>query len=57
MSQMKEKPVPPKQVKTPHRKATNEAGERRDVESQRGTWRRIRKIVERHRKTFDELGT
>jgi hypothetical protein len=55
MSPLKEKSVPTKHAKTPPGEATNKDGKRKDAESRGGTRRRIRKIVERHRDTFDEL--
>ena len=55
MSPMKEKPVPTKPAKPKHGEATNEDGKRKDAEPRSDTRRRVRKIVERHRETFDEL--
>lgn len=55
MSPMKEKPVPTKHAKPPRGDATNEDGKRKDAEPRSDTRRRVRKIVERHRETFDEL--
>ncbi len=55
MSPMKEKPVPTKHAKPLRGEATNEDGKRKDAEPRSETRRRIRKIVERHRETFDEL--
>jgi hypothetical protein len=55
MSPMKEKPVPTKQDKPSRGKATNADGKPKDAEPRSETRRRVRKIVERHRETFDEL--
>jgi len=55
MSPMKEKPVPTKHAKPLRGEATNEDGKRKDAEPRRDKRRRIRKIAERHRETFDEL--
>jgi hypothetical protein len=55
MSSMKEKPVSTKHAKTPRREAKAPDGQRKDAEPRRDTRKRIRKIVERHRETFDEL--
>jgi len=40
---------------TPRSEATKEDGRGKDAEPRRETRRRVRKIVERHRETFDEL--
>jgi hypothetical protein len=55
MSPMKEKPVPTKHAKPQRGETTNEDGKRKDVEPRQDTGKRVRKIVERHRETFDEL--
>jgi hypothetical protein len=55
MFPMKEKPVPTKQAKPPRGEASNDDGKRKDAEPRRETRRRVRKIVERHRETFDKL--
>jgi len=55
MSRMKEKPMPTKYAKPPRGEATDEDGKRKDAEPRSKTRRRIRKIVERHRETLDEL--
>ena len=55
MFPMKEKPVSTKYAKTPRREATGEDRKRPEAEPRPETRRRIRKTVERHRKTFDEL--
>jgi hypothetical protein len=55
MSPMKEKPVPTKPATPPRSEATNDDGRGKDAKPRRETRRRIRKIVERHRETFDEL--
>jgi hypothetical protein len=55
MSLMKEKPVSTKYTKTPRREATAGDGKKKDTEPRRETRKRIRKIVERHRETFDDL--
>jgi hypothetical protein len=55
MSPMKEKPVPTKSTKPTSGETTNEDGKRKDPEPRSKTRRRVRKIVERHRETFDEL--
>jgi hypothetical protein len=55
MSPMKEKPVPTKQDKPSRGKATNADGKPKDAEPRSETRQRVRKIVERHRETFDEL--
>ena len=55
MSPMKEKPVSTKHTKPTSGEATNEDGKRKDTEPRSDTRRRVRKIVERHRETFDEL--
>jgi hypothetical protein len=52
---MKEKPVRTKHAKPTRGEATNEDGKRKDQEPRSDTRRRVRKIVERHRETFDEL--
>ena len=53
--QMKEKPVPTKHAKPTRGEATTEDGRRQDVKRRSETGRRVRKIVARHRETFDEL--
>lgn len=55
MSSMKEKQVPTKQAKPTRGAPTNDDGKRKDAEPRSDTRRRVRKIVERHRETFDEL--
>jgi hypothetical protein len=55
MFPMKEKPVPTKHAKPTRGEATNKDGKRKDAEPRSDTRRRVRKIVERHRETFDEL--
>jgi len=55
MAPMKEKPVPTSHAKPPRGEATTENEERKDAEPGSETRGRIRKIVERHRETFDEL--
>ena len=55
MSPMKEKPVRTKHAKPPRGDATDKDGKREDAEPRSDTRRRVRKIVERHRETFDEL--
>ena len=55
MSAMKEKPVPAKHATPPRGEATREDGKRKDAEPRSKTRRRVRKIVERHRETFDQL--
>lgn len=55
MSPMKEKPVSTKYAKTPRREAKGPDGKRHDPKPRRETRKRVRKIVERHRETFDEL--
>jgi hypothetical protein len=55
MSPMKEKSGPTKHAKPARGEATNEDGKRKDAEPRSETRRRVRKIVERHRETFDEL--
>jgi len=54
MSSMKEKAVPRRHAK-PCGEATTEDGKRKDAEPRSETRRRFRKIVERHRETFDRL--
>jgi hypothetical protein len=54
MSAMKEKPMA-KRAESPRGKATGRERDRKEAERRRETRRRIRKIVERHRETFDEL--
>jgi hypothetical protein len=55
MVSMKRKPTSPKVAQPPRGGATSEDGKRKDAGPRRETRRRIRKIVERHRETFDEL--
>ena len=55
MFSMKEKPVSTKYAKTPRREPTGEYGRRREAEPLRETRGRMRKIVERHRETLDDL--
>jgi hypothetical protein len=55
MFPMKEKPMSTKRAESPRGEATGEDEKRKDAEPRRDTRRRIRKIVERHRETFDEL--
>ena len=55
MFPMKEKPVRTKQAEPKRRETTNEDGKQKDAEPRSDTRRRVRKIVERHRETFDEL--
>lgn len=55
MSPMNEKPVSAKHANTPRSEAKGPDGKRKDAERRRDTRKRIRKIVERHRETFDEL--
>jgi hypothetical protein len=55
MMSMKEQPTSTKRAQPPRGGATSEDGKRKEAEPRRETRRRIRKIVERHRKTFDEL--
>jgi hypothetical protein len=54
MSSMREKPMS-KRAESPRGKATGRERDRKEAERRRETRRRIRKIVERHRETFDEL--
>jgi hypothetical protein len=54
MFPMKEKPMSTKRA-APPRGAGDEDGKRKEAEPRPETRRRIRKIVERHRETFDEL--
>lgn len=54
MSPMKEKPVS-KRARLPRHEAASEDEKRKEGKPRRDTRRRIRKIVERHRETFDEL--
>jgi hypothetical protein len=42
-------------AKTPGREAPAGDGKKKDTEPRRETRKRIRKIVERHRETFDDL--
>jgi hypothetical protein len=51
---MKEKPVPRRHAK-PRGEATTDDGKRKDGEPRSEMRRRFRKIVERHRETFDRL--
>ena len=44
-----------KYAKTPRREAPAGDGKKKDTEPRRETRKRIRKIVERHRETFDDL--
>lgn len=55
MFPMKEKPVSTKYAKTARREPTSGDGKRKEADPRPETRRRIRKIVERHRETFDEL--
>jgi hypothetical protein len=55
MFPMKEKPMSTKRAKPPRGEATSEDGKRKEAEPRPETRRRIRKIVEGHRETFDEL--
>ena len=55
MSPMKEKPVRTKQAEPKRGEAANQDGKQKDAEPRSDTRRRVRKIVERHRETFDEL--
>jgi hypothetical protein len=55
MSPMKEKPVSTKHAKPPRGDAPNKDGKRKDAEPRSDARQRLRKIVERHRETFDEL--
>ena len=55
MSPMNEEPVSTARAKTPRREANAPNGKRKGAEPRRETRKRIRKIVERHRATFDEL--
>jgi hypothetical protein len=54
MFPMKEKPMSTKRAASP-RGRSDEDGKRKEAEPRPETRRRIRKIVERHRDTFDEL--
>jgi hypothetical protein len=54
MSSMKEKPMS-KPAESHRGKAPGPDRDRKEAERRRETRRRIRKIVERHRETFDEL--
>jgi hypothetical protein len=54
MSSMKEKPMS-KRTESPRGKAPGRDRDRKEAERRRQTRRRIRKIVERHRETFDDL--
>jgi hypothetical protein len=49
------KPTSTERAHPPRGGATGEDGKRKEAEPRRETRRRIRKIVERHRETFDEL--
>jgi hypothetical protein len=55
MFPMKEKPTSTERTQPSRHEETREDGKRREPEPPRETRRRIRKIVERHRETFDEL--
>jgi hypothetical protein len=55
MFPMKEKPTSTRRAQPPRGEATSEDGKRKEQEPRRETRRRIRKIVERHQETFDEL--
>jgi hypothetical protein len=52
---MKEKPMSTKRAESPRSDRPSEDGKRKEAEPRPETRRRIRKIVERHRETFDEL--
>jgi hypothetical protein len=47
--------VSTKQAKAPRREAKGPEAMRKDAGPRRETRKRVRKIVERHRETFDEL--
>jgi len=55
MSLMKENPMESKTGKRPPAGASDDGRKRQKPEPLRQTRRRIRKIVERHRETFDKL--
>jgi hypothetical protein len=55
MSPMKEKPVHTKHLKSTPGKATTGDGKRKAAERRSETRQRVRKTLERHRETFDEL--
>jgi hypothetical protein len=55
MSAMKEKPVPTKHATPPRGEATREMESERTRSRGNKARRRVRKIVERHRETFDQL--
>lgn len=55
MSPMKEKPMPIRTKKPSSDGAVTGDRKEKRAESRRATRERIRKIVERHRATFDEL--
>jgi hypothetical protein len=55
MSPMKEKRMSTKRADSPRADRTSEDGKRKEAEPRPETRRRVRKIVERHRETFDEL--
>jgi len=55
MSPMKESLLPTKHAKPPRGEATKDDGKRKDAEPRSETRGRVRKIVERHRETFDKL--
>jgi hypothetical protein len=55
MFPMKEKPMSTKRAESPRSDRPSEDGKRKEAEPRPETRRRIRKIVERHRETFDEL--
>lgn len=55
MSPMKKKPMSTKRAASPRSDRASEDGKRKEAERRPETRRRIRKIVERHRETFDEL--
>jgi hypothetical protein len=55
MFPMKEKPMSTKRAQPRRGGATSEDGKRKEAEPRPETRRRVRKIVERHRETFDEL--
>jgi hypothetical protein len=55
MFPMKEKPMSTKDAKPPRGETTGAEGKRQEAEPRPETRRRARKIVERHRETFDYL--
>jgi hypothetical protein len=52
---MKESPVPTKHAMPARSEATTEHGKRKGAKPRSDTGQRVRKIVARHRETFDEL--